>query len=244
MSNRVYVIPLSNPAATGVAMVAHKRIPHRVVSLMPGLHPYLLRAAGFGGATVPALELDGRKIQGTLAISRALELARPDPPLFPADAELRSHVEAAERWGEAELQPLPRRVFRFALLRDRELRRWMAGEVMGLPAPAVAAELSLPLVRRLAAVSHAEESAVRSDLARMPALLDEVDRLVSETVIGRAAPNAADFQILSSVRVMLEFQTLAHEVEGRPCDAAARRLYPRWLGPIPRTAVLDPLRVS
>jgi glutathione S-transferase len=241
VSNRVYVIPLSNPAEAGAAMVAHKRIPHRVVRLMPGLHPYLLRAAGFGAQTVPALELDGHKIQGTLAISRALERARPDPPLFPADPELRSRVEDAERWGEAELQPLPRRVFRFALLRDRALRRWTAGEVMGLPAPAVAAELSMPLVRRLAAVSHAEESVVRSDLARMPALLDEVDRLVSEGLIGGASPNAADFQILSSVRVILEFQTLAHHVEGRPCDAAARRLYPSWLGPVPRTAVLDRL---
>jgi hypothetical protein len=47
MATRVYVIPISNPAAAGAAMLRHKRIPHRVVSLMPGLHPLLLRLAGF-----------------------------------------------------------------------------------------------------------------------------------------------------------------------------------------------------
>ena len=30
-------------------MVAHKRIPHRLVRLMPGLHPLLVRFAGFHG---------------------------------------------------------------------------------------------------------------------------------------------------------------------------------------------------
>jgi hypothetical protein len=64
---RLYVIALSNPAAAAAAMLAHKGISHRVVHV----------------PTVPALELDGRKVQGTLEISRALDELRPDPPLFP-----------------------------------------------------------------------------------------------------------------------------------------------------------------
>ena len=44
-----------------------------------------LRARGFPGPTVPAMVLDGRKVQTTRAISRALDEIRPDPPLFPAD---------------------------------------------------------------------------------------------------------------------------------------------------------------
>lgn len=31
-----------------------------------GLHPLYLRAKGFGGTTVPALEWDGRRVQGSL----------------------------------------------------------------------------------------------------------------------------------------------------------------------------------
>ena len=242
MANRVYVIPLSNPAATGRAMVAYKRIPHRVVRLPIGFHPLLLRLAGFDGITVPALELDGRKVQGTLAISRALEEARPDPPLFPAEPELRSRVEEAERWGENVLQHGPRRVFRYALMRDRELRRWVSEEVVGVAAPGALADSTLPLIRKLAALADADEPHVREALRRQPEFLDRVDELIAEGTIGGEAPNAADFQILATIRVMLEWPTSARLVQGRPCEAAARRVFPSWDGgPMPATDTLDHL---
>ena len=47
MPTRLYVIPISNAAAAAEGMIVHKRIPHRLVRLMPGLHPVLLRIAGF-----------------------------------------------------------------------------------------------------------------------------------------------------------------------------------------------------
>ena len=109
-------IPVSNPANAVRGMLAYKRLDHRLVRFAPGFHPLLVRAAGFPGWTVPALEtVDGRKLQGSLAISRYLDELQPDPPLFPADRARRRAVEEAERWGEAELQPVPRRIFRRAL---------------------------------------------------------------------------------------------------------------------------------
>jgi hypothetical protein len=42
-------------------------------------------------------------------------------------------VEEAERWGEAELQPVSRPVFRFPLLRDQALGRWFAKTCSGCP---------------------------------------------------------------------------------------------------------------
>jgi glutathione S-transferase len=238
---RLYVIPLSNPAATGAAMLAYKRVPHRVVRLPPAVHPLLVRLAGFRGSTVPALELDGRKVQGTLEISRALEELWPDPPLFPRDPESRARVEAAEAWGERDLQPVPRRIFRWVVLGDPRLRRWTAVEMMGSPAPRLTAALAKPLVRRLAALSDAVEPRVRADVQRLPELLDRVDALLGDGIIGGPAPNAADFQILASVRVLLEFENLTHLTAGRPSEEAARRLYPCWLGPIPRSGLLDQL---
>ncbi len=116
MATRLYVMPISNAAAAGAAMVAHKRIPHRLVRLMPGLHPALVRFAGFEDFTVPALELDGRKLQGSRRIARFLDEVQPEPPLFPADPEQRARVEQAERWGEQVFQPVPRRLFRHLLL--------------------------------------------------------------------------------------------------------------------------------
>jgi glutathione S-transferase len=234
MTARIYVMNISNPAAAGAAMLRHKRIPHRVVSLMPGLHPLLVRLAGFERHTVPALELDGRKVQGTREIARFLDELAPDPPLFPREPAARARVEDAERWGEQVLQPLPRRLFRYLLLTQQSARLWMGSEVMRLPAASVLVPFFMPVIRQLAAISHAEGGPVRSDLERLPGLLDRVDGLIEAGTIGAAAPNAADFQILSSVRVLLEFEDLASLLEGRACAPAARLLFPDWLGPIPR----------
>jgi glutathione S-transferase len=225
---RLYVMPISNAAAAGAAMVAHKRIPHRLVTLMPGLHPLLVRLAGFDGFTVPALELDGQKVQGSRRIARFLDEVRPDPPLFPAEPEQRARVEEAEHWGERAFQPVPRRLFRHLLLTSEAARDWMGREVMHIPAPRVMVVFFMPAIRRLAQISRADEAQVREDIAQLPELLDVVDGLIADGTIGAAEPNAADFQILASVGVLRAFADLGPQVRGRPCEAAARRLYPDW----------------
>ena len=232
MPARLYVMPISNAAAAGAAMIAHKRIPHRLVRLMPGLHPLLVRFAGFEGFTVPALELDGHKLQGTRRIARFLDEVRPEPPLFPAEPELRARVEEAECWGEQVLQPVPRRLFRHLLLTSSSARQWMGSEIMHVPAPRVLVVFFMPVIRRLAQISRADGARVRQDIAELPELLDHVDGLIAAGTIGAAEPNATDFQILASVSVLRAFADLEHHVRGRPCEAAARRLYPDW-PPIP-----------
>ena len=232
MPNRLYVMPISNAAAAGAAMVAHKRIPHRLIRLMPGLHPILLRFAGFEGFTVPAFELDGRKVQGSRGIARVLDEIRPERPLFPSDPERRAAVEEAERWGDQVLQPVPRRLFRHLLLTDEEARLWMGTEILHMPAARVMAVLFMPVIRQMARKSRADDARVRDDIAGLPELLDNVDALIADGTIGTPEPNAADFQILASVSVLRAFADLGEQVRGRPCEAKARRLYPDW-PPIP-----------
>lgn len=234
MATRLYVMPISNPAAAGAAMMRHKRISHRVVSVMPGLHPFLVRFAGFERPTVPALEIDGRKVQGSREIARFLDEVAPEPALFPADPAARAAVEEAERWGERVLQPVPRRLFRYLLLTSEEVRLWMGREVIHLPGGRVLQFAFMPVIRQLARISHADEATVRATLAGLPALLDGVDALIADGTIGSGRPNAADFQILASVRVLLEFEDLRGLLEGRACAPAARRVYPDWHGPLPR----------
>jgi glutathione S-transferase len=142
-------------------------------------------------------------------------------------------VEAAERWGEEVLQPVPRRLFRYLLLTNERARIWMGTEVMGVPAPRLLQVAFMPAIRWLAAQSAAYDSEVRRDLDCLPELLDRVDALIADGAIGGGQPNAADFQILASVRVLLEFEDLAPLLEGRACAPAARLLYPDWAGPIP-----------
>ena len=179
---KLYSMSLSHPSQAARLMLERKGIDHRVVDLLPGFHPLQVHAAGFRGGTVPALKLDGRRIQGSLRISRALEQARPDPPLFPAGR--RAAVEDAEVWGERELQPVPRRLFRWAALHDAALRRWLAGEVLRLPAPGLAAAGYGPVARLFARMAGASDTQVQADLAELPGKLDRVDELIAAGTIG------------------------------------------------------------
>jgi glutathione S-transferase len=220
----LYWFPLSNPGQAVRLMLELKGIEYETRDLVPGLHRLQVRLAGFGGGRVPALRIDGRRVQGSLAISRALEELRPDPPLFPPDR--REAVEEAERWGEAVLQPVTGRVFHWALARDPALRRWLA-ESSGVPLPGALARLGAPLARFFA--RDAPDSAVRADLDALPAMLDHVDALIAEGTIGRPEePTAADFQIATTVREVMSLGDMASLADGRPAADLARRVLPDW----------------
>jgi glutathione S-transferase len=234
MSARLYALKLSHPAHAARLMLERKGIEHEVVNLLPGLHPQALRALGFRGKTVPALKLDdGRRIQGSLQISAALEELKPDPPLYPTQPEARRKVIDAERWGERVLQDVPRRIFRWGAAGQPELRRWIGAEIVGVPAPRLAAAVNSPVARRFARASDATDQHVRSDLSELPDLLGRVDELIADGTIGGAEPNAADFQILASVRVLSAFPALRGAIEDRPCGRLADRLLPDYPDPVP-----------
>ncbi len=218
-------------------MLELKGLPYRYVELLAGTHPAALWALGFRGPTVPAMRLaDGRRVQGSLAIARALEALAPHPSLYRDGAEARPAAERAERWGEAELQPVPRRLIRWGLRHHLRQRQWFAEVATPLPAPAVMGVVLSPLAPVFVLQAGASNARVRRDLAELPGLLDTVDRLVADGVIG-GEPGAADFQIAASVRVLSAMEDVAPLVRGRPAERLADRLVPD-LPPIP--AALPP----
>lgn len=217
----LYWFPLSNPSQAVRLMLERKGIAYETRDLLPGLHRLQVRLAGFPAATVPALKLDERRVQGSLAISRALEELRPDPPLLPSAA-----VEEAERWGESVLQPVTGRVFHWALARDPELREWLARE-SHVPAARAIASVTGPVAR--AFDRSATDAATRAEVEAIPGMLDHVDALIADGTIGDPdAPNAADFQIATTVRELLSLGDLRGLVEGRPAEELARRVLPDW----------------
>jgi glutathione S-transferase len=227
----LYGTPPSHPSHAARLMLERKGIEHRVVWLLPGIWPLLVRTRGFRGGTVPALRLDGRRIQHSRAISRALDEAYPDRPLFPLDPERRRRVEEAERWGDEVLQPVPRAIFRWCARNSQGVRERIAREA-GIPAPALLAAVNKPVAWHLARKVGADGERVRRDLAELPALLDEVDRLMAEGVIGGDDPNAADFQIGTSVRALMTIEDVAPAIAGRPAAELATRLMPEYPGAI------------
>jgi len=144
---RLYGIPLSHPVFGVRGMLAFKGLSYRYVELLAGGHPPMLWALGFRGATVPAIKLpDGRRVQGSLAIAQALEQTAPSPSLYPSRHSARAAVSDAERWGEAILQPIPRRLIRWGLRQHLRQRQWFADVASPLPAPRVAGLLMTPIV--------------------------------------------------------------------------------------------------
>lgn len=246
MTAHIYGLRHSHPALAARMALELTGIPFKAHDLLPGLHGVIVRAKGFPAWTVPALEIDGRKIQGTLAIARELDRIAPDAGLFPRDPQRRRAVEEAERFGHDELQPIARRVFRWAGERDNAVRAWMAKEVVGTPAPKLAGHVLKPaMIFFSRVVSKADDAQVRNDLARLPGLMDRVDALVEDGTVGGAPPNAADLQIFTSLRLLMAHEELRPAIEPRPCGQAALRLiadYPRSgpdaLSPVP--AALPP----
>lgn len=182
---------------------------------------------------MPALRVDGVRVQGSLEIVKHLERIRPEPALYPADPERRRAVQQAESWGESVLQPIPRRLFRFAAAESLRVRRWLVGEVEGMPLPGLVARINKPIVWVMCRKAGVTRDRVRADLEGLPALLDRVDALLDAGTIGGAEPNAADAQILSSIASLAQFADLAPLIAGRSAAIAAERLLPTPPGPVP-----------
>jgi glutathione S-transferase len=226
MGIKLYGTLPSPPSHTTRLMLESKGLDHKTIWLLPGLHPALLRTRGFRGGTVPAIKIDGRRLQQSRAISRALDELKADPPLFPPDPEQRLEVEEAERWGDEVLQDVPRRIVRWLSVHRPETRVMIAREI-GIPLPRFAAWVNAPTARRMANKVDSDEE-IQNAIAQVPEVLDHVDELLSRGVIGGEQPNAADFQIATSVRALLTLQDLRPAWEGRPATAWAMRLVPEF----------------
>lgn len=232
MSATLYSLSVSHPALAARCMLEHKGIDHRVVDLVPGTQPVALRVLRFRGHTVPALVIEGRRVQGSTRISRALDALQPDPPLFPRDAAARRRVEEAERWGDQVLQKVPRRIFRWMAANHYAVRRWLAVDAASVPFGALLARPPLQ-ARLFARATGADDAAVRADIAALGDHLAEVERLRAEGVIGGTERNAADFQIASSLRSIGKLGDLAPYVDDHPAVRWAATVVPPLPGPVP-----------
>jgi glutathione S-transferase len=233
MDVTLYVIPGSHPARAARLMLERKGIPYRRVDLMPVVAKAALKALRFPGVTVPAMKVDGRRVQGTKQIAEALDALRPDPPLIPRDPEVRAKVEEAERWADDELQSIGRRTLWWCFARDRApMATFATGARLGVPV-GLAVRTGAPLVALGRRLNQATDENVRRHLAALPAALDRVDALVAEGTIGGDDPNVADYQVATSVRLLLALDDLRPLIEGRPAGELALRLVPDYPGRIP-----------
>jgi glutathione S-transferase len=241
---KLYGIPGSHPVMAARLMLEHKGIEYGRVDLFPVASRALVRVLGFSGNRVPALKIDGRRVQGTRDIARELDRLRPEPPLFPADPEKRQRVEEAERWGDA-FQQTPRAILWWAFKQDPSTQLSFVGDArLGVP-PRVAVKLSGPVIWAGRRLNDSYDPTVAAMLATLPEQLDLIDRWIAEGVLNQEELSAADFQIATSVRSLTSFEDLAPAIEGRPAGELARRVVPQPPGRIPPVFPgewLEPLR--
>ncbi|HET9720458.1 MAG TPA: glutathione S-transferase N-terminal domain-containing protein [Solirubrobacteraceae bacterium] len=237
MKLRLYVVPGSHPCAAVEKALQLKGLNYRVWEWPPPLHaPMQLLMTG--RRTVPSLRLDGEHVSGSKAIMRRLDQLVPEPPLFPSDQELRARVEAAEAWGDETFQPIARElIWAGAVRRPEALLSYGADARLRLPDAAV--RLSAPLIARAERLlNRTDDQTARRRLAELPAHLDRIDAWLADgTLNGPEAPNAADLQILSTVRLIGTFADARAFLAGRPCEQAARELWPQWAGELPAGAI-------
>ncbi len=244
----LYVIPGSHACRSAMLMLDHKQVPYRRVDVVTLLHPLVARLRGFdaGGqtrtagaqrplplrlgdrlGTVPGLAGEDLRISTNRRIARFLDDRHPEPPLFPADPELRSAVGEAERWANDTLQMAARRILAGAVLRDPAAFGRSAGDGrMGylLYRRALARRLIVPMIGRLAFA--AGPAAERELMAELPAMLDRIDAWIADGVLGAARLNVADFMIAPSLALILYRSDVAPLFESRPALDLVNRLLP------------------
>lgn len=245
MDARLFVIPASHPSIAAELMLDQKGIAYKRTDLLPVISKGVLRMVGFPGITVPALKIDGSKVQGSRRIARELDRLRPEPPLFPSDPAKRTAVEEAERFGDEELQPPMRQILWWAIKRDKTpLRSYSEGAKLGLPI-SLAMKTAAPIVALSARFNEADDDHVRRGLAELPAMLQKIDDWIAAGVLGGEQLNAADFQIAPSLGLAMTLDDLLPAIESRPAGALAKRVVPHYPGhtpPILPAAWLEPLR--
>jgi glutathione S-transferase len=247
MKVRLYTIPGSHPGVAVQLMLKDKGIPFKRTDLFPAISRLVVRGLGFRGSTVPAIKVDGQRVQGSREIARELERLRPEPPLFPSDPEKRVAVEEAERFGAEELQHPIRQIIWWAFQQDKApLRSYSEGARLGIPI-GLAVLTAGPILALEKRINAATDENVRADLAALGGLLQRVDDLIAAGTLDGEELNAADFQIAPSIRLAMTFQDLRPLIESRPAGRLAKRVQPQIAGdfpPVLPAAWLEPLRSS
>ncbi len=233
MTAKLYAIPASHPCAAIEAALRLKGVEYERVDLPPvAARPVMWRL--FRGFTVPGVAFgDGERVLGSRQIVRALEHRAPDPPLLPADARVRKLVEEGERWGDEVLQPLARRLT-WAVLKRRPGAVMSYSEGADLPLPDAVGRVSAPLVAFAAArLNGASDPNTRADLINLDFHLDRADHWIETGAMGGEQPTAADFQVGSSLALLLTLGDVRERIEAHECARVARRWFPDYPGSAP-----------
>jgi glutathione S-transferase len=221
----LHAVPYSHPCLAVTAVLDRHEIEYETVDLVSGPHADTIEEVyGEGRRTVPGLLVDDEPVHGTTAIFEKLDELVDDADLYPA--AVAAAIREAERGIAEDLQSAARDLVFGALHFRPEALGTFAG--VGALDPA-GTDFAIRMVRgawRYIGIS-AERLAKR--LAELPEQLDIVDELIEGGVAGGDEPTAVDFQLGSSLHLLLQIGDVRPLIAGRPAEA----LVDRWFEPGP-----------
>ena len=231
----LHVLPPSHPCMTAEAALRRKGLEYERVALSPGAHvEELAKVYGEGKTTVPGLLVDDEPVHGSTAILARLEEIRPEPSLYPEP--FAEAIREAELWADAELQDLGRRLPWGSLhFRPEAMGTFGGGEPLDGPGT----DFAMRYLHASWKYHKISAELLASDLLGLPEKLAHIETLVADGVIGGEEPNAADFQIGATIRVMLTVGDLDGLLVGSGGEKIARELFPDYPGRVPAGAFPD-----
>jgi glutathione S-transferase len=237
MALRLYVVHNSHPCAAVEKGMQMKGIAYKVFEWPPPMHS-LGQQILFGARTVPALKNRSEKLSGSRAIMHRLDEMVPEPPLYPSDPDQRARVEAADAWGDEQFQQIARDlIWVGAVRRPDALVSYSKGGRVPTPGPVVRG-LAPWIARIVRRINRTDSAKARMRMQELPGKLDRIDAWIADGTIGDAQhPNAADLQILSTIRLLYSMADVRPLLDGRPCLAAAQALWPAVAGVLPAGAL-------
>jgi glutathione S-transferase len=232
MTIRLYVVHNSHPCTAVAKALELKGLEFKILEWPPPMHK-LMQLAMFGSATVPAITIDGEKVLGSRKIFHRLDQLQADPPLYPVDnAGHRAAVESADRWGDEVFQQVLRDLLWAGVAHDPSLLvAYSRGSHLPLPGPVIklVAPSIVEVQRRL---NRTGDKKAAARMRELPRQIAKIDQWIHRGTIGDPAhPNAADLQILSTVRLLDSLADvrphfahsrapeLANQLFGGPVDA-------------------------
>jgi glutathione S-transferase len=238
----LHVVPFSHPCLAVSAALDRLGHEYETVEWVTGQQAEEVeKVYGEGRRTVPGLLVDDEPVHGTVAIFARLDELNPDAGLYPAaTAEQIRELEP----GLAEDVQTAGRVLVFGAMHFRPESMGTFAGVAQLDPGGV--DFAIKSVRAAWRYLGIDAQRVHATLQELPALLDAVDASLEAGTIGGEQPTAADFQIGSSLHLLVQIGDVRPLVEERPAakllelfelgqgDVSAGAFPPGWV-PAPQS---------
>jgi glutathione S-transferase len=156
----------------------YKRVPYRVVTLVPGQHLLTTRRMGLRRSWVPVLRDGATAVQGSTQISEYIERIAPNPALLPSCSDGRALVARIDR----DIGEAVRAILYDTLIREAPadvMRLWSQDGPWWAP---TALRLAFPILRsRLSALYRLNREYIAAEEQRFDAMFQELEARVTRT---------------------------------------------------------------